>query len=158
VTTGHGEKMGRKFEQAIAALLDRPTVTEAAAAVGVDESTLRTWLRDAEFQAAYATARREVLERTVARLLAITGEAVEALRRNLTAEKSADQLRAAALILEYATRGVEGLGTVDPALPAAAALVLNIQEMLVQRGSAGNAVECNPREAGNGEGTPAVGG
>jgi hypothetical protein len=109
VTTGHGDKLSRKFEQAIAALLDLPTVTEAAAAVGVDESTLRAWLRDPAFAAAYADARREILSRTVARLLAVTGKAVEALERNLTAERPADQLRAAALVLEYAVRGVEVL-------------------------------------------------
>jgi hypothetical protein len=109
VTTGHGDKLSRKFEQAISALLACPTVTEAAAAVGVDESTLRAWMRDPAFQAAYAEARRQVLERTVARLLSVTGEAVEALRRNLTADRAADQIRAAALVLEHAVRGVEAL-------------------------------------------------
>jgi hypothetical protein len=101
--------MERLQERAVAALLDRPTVSEAAAAVGIDESTLGVWLRDSAFQAAYAVARREILERTVARLLAVTGEAVEALRRNLGCGKPAAEIRAATAILDHAARGVEAV-------------------------------------------------
>src|SRR5437763_102872 len=47
----------RKREQAIAALLERPTIAEAAQAVGVSERTLRRWLSEADFAADYAAAR-----------------------------------------------------------------------------------------------------
>jgi hypothetical protein len=104
---GHGEKLARKAELAIAALLDRPTVTEAAAAVGVDESTLRSWLKDPTFRTAYRAARADVLERTVARLVAASVKAVDALERNLTAARAADQVRAATAILGHITRGLE---------------------------------------------------
>ena len=38
--SGHGEKLTRKQEAAIAALLLQPTITAAAAAVGIGEATL----------------------------------------------------------------------------------------------------------------------
>jgi hypothetical protein len=104
---GHGTKMDRLQERAIAALLDEPTITEAAAAVGIDESTLRAWLRNPAFREAYRQARADVLERTVARLVALTGEAVETLRRNLSAARAGDQIRAATAILGHVTRGLE---------------------------------------------------
>jgi hypothetical protein len=104
-----GMKRNHRWEAALAALLSEKTLAEAAAKAAISERTLKGWLRESDFRAAYAEARREVLERTVARLLAVTGKAVEALERNLTAERPADQLRAAALTLEHAVRGVEVL-------------------------------------------------
>ncbi len=49
-----GAKQNRKREVAIAALLSRPTIEEAAQLAGIGEKTLRRWLRDdADFKAAY---------------------------------------------------------------------------------------------------------
>lgn len=59
--TGQGEKLSRKRDQAIAALLTQPTISEAAKAIGVGEKTLRRWLKVPEFMAAYNAARHEVL-------------------------------------------------------------------------------------------------
>lgn len=106
---GHGEKLGRKGEAAIAALLSRRTVEEAAAEAGVSYSTLKGWLRRPAFRAAYAAARERVLERTVARLLAVTGKAVDALEKNLDAREAKDSTRAAVAVLTHAVRGVEAL-------------------------------------------------
>src|SRR5262249_22587519 len=72
-------------------------------------ATLRRWLNLPDFRAHYAEARTGVLERTVARLLAATGKAVEALERNLEADRPADEVRAARAILAHATKGVEVL-------------------------------------------------
>jgi hypothetical protein len=91
------------------ALLAEPTVEAAAAKVGVAYSTLKEWLRDPEFQADYAAARRELLERGVARLLATVGKAVEALERNLTCGTPAAEIRAALAVLTHAMRGTEML-------------------------------------------------
>jgi hypothetical protein len=107
VARGHGDKLSRKQEQAIAALLAQPTIEAAARAANVAERTLKGWLVLPEFAAAYARARREVLERTVARLLKATGKAVDTLEVNLVAERPSDQIRAAVAILEHAGRGVE---------------------------------------------------
>jgi hypothetical protein len=106
---GHGEKQGRKQEAAIAALLAEPTVEAAAAKIGVAHGTLKRWLLQPKFAAAYGRARQEILERTVIGLLAVSGQAVETLKKNLTCGVAAAENRAAELILGHATKGVEML-------------------------------------------------
>ena len=54
---GHGVKFGRKKEAAITALLTQRTTDDAARAVGIGSATLRRWLKEAEFAAAYREAR-----------------------------------------------------------------------------------------------------
>jgi hypothetical protein len=105
--TGHGAKLPRKREVAIAALLSHPTVEAAAAAARVSERTLRLWLRDPEFIAEYRTARRTVLEAATGRLQQAAGQAVDALLRNLTCGRPAAEIRAAATILQLAHQAVE---------------------------------------------------
>jgi hypothetical protein len=104
---GHGEKLSRKWEQAIAALLTSATIEEAAEKAKVGVTTLRRWLSEPAFRNAYRRARTDVLERTVATLLRLSTSAVVALARNLTCGKPACEIRAALGILEQATRGVE---------------------------------------------------
>ncbi len=96
---GHGEKQSRKQEQAIAALLTEPTLEKAARAAGVSESTLRRWLQEPGFQNTYRTARGELVERTLARLIQASGKAIATLERNLDCGKPATEVRAAATIL-----------------------------------------------------------
>lgn len=60
---GHGTKIGRKQEDAIAALLTQPTLAEAARQTGVGEKTLRRWQQDPSFQSAYREARRTTFGR-----------------------------------------------------------------------------------------------
>ncbi len=62
---GHGEKKSRKQDAAISALLSRGTIGEAAQAVGIDEKTLRRWMADPEFRAAFHQARAEVLQHSL---------------------------------------------------------------------------------------------
>jgi len=105
---GHGEKLSRNQEQAIAALLSTSTIKDAARVAKVSEVTLWRWLhRSPEFAAAYRAARRQVVERAVAELQAASGEAVETLKRNLHCENPAGEIRAAQIILEQAIKGVE---------------------------------------------------
>ena len=104
---GHGEKLTRKQEQAIAALLSTPTLKDAAQASGVSEVSLWRWMQLPEFQAQYRTARRQIVERAVSELQAATGEAVETLKRNLHCEQASVEIRAAQIILEQAVKGVE---------------------------------------------------
>ena len=47
--SGHGEKLTRKKELAIVALLTEPTITKAASSAGISEATLRRWMRLDEF-------------------------------------------------------------------------------------------------------------
>jgi hypothetical protein len=102
-----GNQINHKQEKAIAALLREPTIEAAARKAGVALRTLKGWLVLPEFAAAYATARHQILERTVDRLLATTGEAVETLRESLKADRTADRIRAAVAILEHAHKGME---------------------------------------------------
>ena len=104
---GHGEKRTRKREQAIAALLTAPSVAEAAGRAGLGEATLRRWLREPGFAAAYRAARRHTLEPVVGRLQQAASAAVETLERNLAAQAESVQVRAAQLVLEQAFKGVE---------------------------------------------------
>jgi hypothetical protein len=105
---GHGDK-SRRWELAIGALMSEATVEAAARKARVGYRTLKGWLALPEFQAAYRQARQEVVERTVARLLALTGKAVETLDRNLTCGRPAAEIRAAELALAQGYKGVEVL-------------------------------------------------
>jgi hypothetical protein len=104
---GHGEKIGRKDDEAIAALLLEPSLDAAAARVGVAPATLARWLRLPSFARKYRAARRAVVESAVARLQQASGEAVACLRRNLSCGRPSVEVRAAEAILDAAVRGVE---------------------------------------------------
>ena len=78
--SGAGALSSRKREAAIAALMTSDTIQTAAQAAGVNEKTLRRWLRlDADFKGAYDDARRLVLDQVLGRLQASSGEALGAL-------------------------------------------------------------------------------
>ena len=77
--SGHGEKLSRKKEQAIAALLSQPSIAEAAKVSGVAESTMRRWLKESTFYEAYRIARRSVMDVAFTSL----GHACEAAVRTL---------------------------------------------------------------------------
>ena len=77
--SGHGEKLTRREEQAIAALLSEPTIAAAAAGAGVAPATLRRWLAAPGFRARYGAARAEVVRVAVARLQAVMGKAATTL-------------------------------------------------------------------------------
>jgi transposase-like protein len=104
---GHGEKLSRKQEQAICALLTEATVESAARKAGISHSTLKRWLKDPVFCAAYRQARRELLETSIGRIQAATGTAVDTLLVVAqTGTREADRVRASIAILELAFRGL----------------------------------------------------
>ena len=107
--SGHGEKLTRKQDAAIEALLCQPTILEAAKTVGIGEATLRRWLKLDDFTAAYRGARQQAVESGIARLQSATMAASDALLELLGAESEAVRLRAATAILDYAYKGVEML-------------------------------------------------
>jgi hypothetical protein len=125
---GHGEKLGRKREQAIAALLAEPTLTRAAAAVGVSDRTLRTWLKDPSFAQEYRTHRRQALDLAAGQLQAAAGEAVMVLVECL--RNPGDRFRAAVAILDFA--GIEKWDERD-ALRKLHEEMLEVREKLRQR-------------------------
>lgn len=104
---GHGQKLTRKSEQALVALLAESTLPAAAARAGVSEATIARWLRNPQFRAAYRDARRQIVEAAIGTLQGATSEAVETLRRNLTHDNGNVQVRAAVAILDHATKAIE---------------------------------------------------
>jgi hypothetical protein len=77
---GHGAKAAPLREASIMALLSAPTIVEAAARVGMGESTLRRWLtEDTAFQAEFAAARQATFQAAISRIPALTGRAVDTL-------------------------------------------------------------------------------
>ena len=106
---GHGEKFGRKKEQAIAALLSSRNVEQAAQAVGIGVTTLRRWMRNPEFKKEYLQARREGLAQATARLQQSSGPAASTLLKLMVdpAMPPAIRLRAADYVLKHGIKTLQ---------------------------------------------------
>jgi hypothetical protein len=97
---GHGQKLSRKQEALIAALLTEPTHAAAAREAGVSEATLHRWLRLPAFRASYRQTRRQLVEGAIGRIQAATGQAVDALLTvTRDGRKDSDRVRAAVALL-----------------------------------------------------------
>jgi len=107
--TGHGTKFGRKREEAIAALLSKTRIEDAAGAVGISVRTLLRWLKIPEFAAAYREARRSVILQTIGRLQQASAAAVATLLRIMLdpATPAAVRVRAADCVLAQTFKGME---------------------------------------------------
>src|SRR5262245_62049894 len=111
---GHGEKLTRKEESLIGALLTESTGAAAAAKAGVSEATVGRWLRLPAFREAYRAARRELVEGAVGRIQAATGQAVDTLLAVAKGgRKDGDRVRAAVALLDHAFRGLAGGDALD---------------------------------------------
>jgi hypothetical protein len=106
---GHGEKFGRKREEAVVALLSQRTVDDAARVAGIGTRTLLRWLQLPEFQTAYRQSRRQAVCQTTARLQHASGAAVSLLLTVMLDGNApaASRVRAAQTVLEMSFRGVE---------------------------------------------------
>lgn len=118
---GHGAKLARNMEAAIAALLAQPSVAEAARVVGVRPQTLSRWMKVPEFDTAYQAAQRAVFGRAIARLQQASGAVVTTLLKvmfDADAPKAA-RLAAAEVVLSHAKAANE-IGGVQSRLSALA--------------------------------------
>jgi hypothetical protein len=105
---GHGEKLTRKQESAIAALLTETSIGAAARKTRIGEATLQRWLKLPAFACAYRDARRQLVRDAVGRLQSAVGEAVDTLRTIAKdGKKEGDRVRAAVALLDHAFRGIE---------------------------------------------------
>lgn len=106
---GHGEKLSRKQEHAIAALLSCPTILGAATACEVSEAALHRWLKLPAFQAAYRQARAAVVSQAISQLQQATGEAVKTLCEVMNDRDvwASVRVTAARTVLEMALKGIE---------------------------------------------------
>ncbi len=104
---GHGQKLSRKQEDAIAALLTHGTVRDAAKACKVGEATVFRWLQIPSFHEHYTSARREVLQAALTMLQSVARAAVATLARNLKCGVPSTEVAAARAILDTAIRAHE---------------------------------------------------
>ena len=100
-------KIGRKGQQAIAALLSEPTHEEAARKAGISLAALQRWLNDPAFKEAHRQARQQAFDGAVFKLESASGQAVSKLVQRLNSAKEGDEIRAAALLLDRAFRAKE---------------------------------------------------
>lgn len=105
--SGHGEKLTRKSQAAILALLAHPTIPEAAKACGVSETTLWRWLQRDDFREKYREAQNKVFDGALGSLQGATIEAVDCLRRNLNCKNPSAEVQAARIILGYTLKARE---------------------------------------------------
>lgn len=101
------DKLDRKKQEAISALLVHPTIEKAAQAVGIREKTLWRWLQIPEFDSAYEEARNRVLAQTIGLLHKATGVAVTTLMKNLKCGVPSVEVRAAVAVLDQTFRARE---------------------------------------------------
>ena len=100
-------------ENALTALLESATITEAAKKCGLSEKTLRRYLDDAEFQKEFRAARRMVFEQNIVRLQSLHSGAVDTLERNLNCENPSVKVRAAQIIVEGNRKDFETLDILE---------------------------------------------
>ena len=104
--SGHGEKISRKQEQLIAALLQCPTITAAAKESGISEASVWRWLQQPAFEEAYRRARQAAVDQAISQLQQASGEAVETLRAVQTdlGAPPSSRVTAAKAVLEMALK------------------------------------------------------
>ncbi len=100
-------------EKAVIALLTATTLEAAARQSGVGLRTLKSWLKEPDFQVAYAEARRRYLELSLGRLQRASGKATTTLIRLLGAANAAVSLRASLGLLDRAVKGAEMLDLME---------------------------------------------
>ena len=101
--------LGRRQEDAIAALLTRRNIEEAAHSAGIGTRTLLRWLKVPEFQIAYRQARREAFGQAIARLQQGTSAAATTLLKLLIEPNTpaSVRVRAADSIFNHAAKAIE---------------------------------------------------
>jgi len=106
---GHGQKLGRRKEAAIIALLIQPSLEKAAAQAGIAKSTLWNWLQLESFQAEYREAKKTAIGLAVSTLqrgCQLAAVTLLTIVRDVTAPAGA-RVRAAQVILEMSFNALE---------------------------------------------------
>jgi hypothetical protein len=96
-----GVKLSRRKEEAITALLTQSNVDEAARVADIRPQTLRRWMREPVFEAAWREARQALVGRAIARVQRAAGAAVTALLKVMidTRAPASARLRAAEKVI-----------------------------------------------------------
>jgi hypothetical protein len=106
---GHGSKFTRKKEAAIAAILTQRNHDEAAKAAGIAPSTLQSWLKLPDFDAALRKARRAAYGQCIARLQQASSAAATTLLKIMVDPNApaSCRIRAADSVLGHAAKAIE---------------------------------------------------
>ena len=106
---GRKSQLGRKQEEAIAALLTNRTIEDAARATGIGSRTLLRWLKLPEFTTAYREARRAAFGQATARIQQAAGAAATTLLKIMVdpAAPASTRVRAAENILSHSAKAIE---------------------------------------------------
>jgi hypothetical protein len=104
-----GKGLTPQQEKAVAALLSYATVTKAAEAVGVSETTLWRWQQEPAFKEAYTETRRQSVANAMGLLQKASGAATATLISIMQDDKAPHSVRvnAAGKVLDYALQVVE---------------------------------------------------
>jgi hypothetical protein len=97
----------RKQQRGIIALLSAGTMAAAAAEVGVNETTLRRWMKEEPFAKALSEARQQSMTVALSRLQAAAGTATTGLVALLGSADENVALRAILGLLDRALKGAE---------------------------------------------------
>lgn len=110
-----GEPTTPRKEKALQALLVSRTRAEAAKAAGIGESTLREYMKDPEFSAAYKQAAAELLNSATMQLRQNLTVAIDRLGKIVTddAEASPAQISAARTLLDFNLKFIELTDVLD---------------------------------------------
>jgi DNA-binding LacI/PurR family transcriptional regulator len=100
-------------EKVLVALLETPSVRDAAKSSGVSEATIYNFLRDSEFKTAYREARRQTVETAIAQMQNSASEAVDRLKELQYCENPAVAARCAQIIFENSIKGMETLDILE---------------------------------------------
>lgn len=105
----HGAKLSRKRHQAIAALIEQPTVKSAAQVAGIGEATLIRWMKDDTFKISYRDAKRRIVDLAITKLQRASDDAVQTLLAIMIDADSPPTTRVtcAKAILDMAVKAVE---------------------------------------------------
>lgn len=103
------ERLPKKQQSAIVALISHRTIEEASKAAGVGRTIIFRWLQNDDFQAAYRQARAEVVRHAIAQAQSACSEAVTVLKEIMISAESPASTRvsAAKAVLETSLKAVE---------------------------------------------------
>jgi len=106
---GHGEKLSRNQERAIAALISHNSIPAAAKSIGIGEVTLWRWLKIEIFKAAYRKARHQVVSQAIGKLQNNFSGAIDVLKEIAVNKKApaSPRVTAARAIIDQALKTVE---------------------------------------------------
>lgn len=101
------EQLTSKQQQAVLCLMAHSTIAGAAQAAGISERTLRNWLADDTFNAAYRQAQSVSMGQSLDTLLGAAHKAIETLLDLLNSPRDTVRLQAARVLLEQSLVGYE---------------------------------------------------